>query len=639
MEIKTEDTLNDINLSEGGQVSGQNPSDIKEVINIIDDEYERLFDFNTARLYLKDLIDQWGTERTQTSVRRKIRKIEVDIDEERRLGKIGQDETFIPVRVIDTNIKREQPPFVNYLKQSRRLAVFKDPLDPSFVTAKLEEAFTDGICYENWEKDFFKTLDGSQSHGWDSLEVVYDETKPFRLCYEHIGHERLIFPLDALNLQDCTRVMREYDVTLNKLKSFIKHHNFNPEQVNKILDARKNRKDSSTVKIYKEYFKYDEVVYVAWCSFEDGVDDWLRAPVKLFLGIRHQEPRTIMNTQMDPMTGMSVQVPVTTMEWANSDIKLYPIFLLPYSETEEDKIFDYKGRVFYDEYKQEAQTSVTTGYVNGVNRAANVYAAIDGDDPGGNMQVLQDLQGNQILSRPLNFFHTDYPDPSVISGLQYLEAQNAQETNQVAWAVNNRKDSRKTAREISAAQEQSAQLDSVQLTLFSTFVRQVVTFSWYVVQSLALQGQIIVVATLDPATGSIVNDPVFINRKYIVKAGGDVDVVERGEKLAQMLNMWPIIAGTPIAPVYLINILKIAFPDDAAMYEKMLQIDNVKGQLLNSLYQILTVVQDDIRNMVPPEMQKNFDTLMQQVGQVVSGDQGQETTNKPAETPQTEAVK
>ena len=155
---------------------------------------DKMLIWNEASIHLKRLVHDWTEEIEQTKVRRETRDVNVDIEDLRQRGDLDEDETLVPVRVIDTNIQREQPAYINYLKNSRRLCTFNCLSEPDMDTRKLENDFTRGMTYTGWEKDHYKCLDGAQTHGWDSVEVVLDETKPLNVAIEHIGHDNLFFP-------------------------------------------------------------------------------------------------------------------------------------------------------------------------------------------------------------------------------------------------------------------------------------------------------------------------------------------------------------------------------------------------------------------------------------------------------------
>jgi hypothetical protein len=608
-----------------GAPSSEGAVMVDEISQFLKDEAEKQLDFNQARQYLDIMLNDWKDEEDKTLERRKLRKVEINIEEERNEGNLGQDETIIPVRVIDTNIRREQPPFVSYLKQSRRLAVFKVDAEPGLDTQQVETAFTNGMTYENWETPLYKTLDGAQTHGWDSVEIVYDKDKPLAVGIEHIGHDRLIFPKDAISIQHANRLIRRYDITITQLIAFTESFGFNREQVILVLNKYKERNtgklNASTIKVYKVFFRINGVVHTAWfADRECGTNDWLKNPTKLELGISRLESYMEMGMQIDPMSGMPVPMPMQKQRWVPADVRLYPVFCLPYAETEEDPIFSYKGRVFLDQYMQEAQTYITSGYVNAIGRASNLYAAVEGDD-GSSAAIKQvaSLESGVILNKAIRFFQPEYPDASVVSALQYLSTSNANETGQVAWAVNNREDSRKTATEIGAAQQQQSLLNSVQLTLFSTFIRQIYSFAWQIVKSQALQNNIQFL--LDPQTG--MNRTELVDKNYSIRAAGDIDVVQRAEKLAEMKQFWPIVAGTPAALPFLTNMLKLAFPDDGEKYEMIMQQGDIQKAIIQQMYGILAALGDEVIKGLPPQQQQNFMMLMQQAQQVL-GQQGQQ---------------
>ena len=129
-----------------------------------------------------------------------------------------------------------------------------------------------------------------------------------------------------------------------------------------------------------------------------------------------------------------------------------------------------------------------TAMINGTVRASNVYASPAQDDGNGGKlaQAEVDLVHGVVFSKPLNFWSTPYPDPLIIKAAQALDTQTQQETGQVDFAVSNREDSRKTATEVQAANQQQSLLNSVQVSLFSAFLRDVHTAVWPIVQSQAL---------------------------------------------------------------------------------------------------------------------------------------------------------
>ena len=570
-------------------------------------EYE-LFDYQKAIIRIKKLIGSWSDETDRTKARRRERYVKLDVEDLRKQGKIEIDETFVPDRMIDTNIRREQPEYVAFLKQSRRLAIFRCVSNPSIdenVKEQLEKEFTDGLTYLNWINEFFKELDGAQTHGWASIEVVYDESKPFKIGFEYVAHENFLFDTESLDVQNDEFVLRRYSFTANKLEEFIQKFGFDEQQTGYILKAVENKRNEP-ITVYKKYCKYNGQVYVSWFCDKYGTNDWLKAPEPLLIGIADKDG------QPQP-------------------VDVYPIFLLPYVETEEEKIFEVKGRGFLDGPKQEASTSIITSFVNGMLRASDVYAAPSQESDSGTTDQIKPLIKGHIYPFPLTFFHQDYPDAGVLRALQYLDVANAQETGQTDFAVNNREDSRKTAREVTAAQQEAGLLKSVKLAIYSEHLRQIFSFCWRIVQSLALQNEITLLLTEiqvpvvlgSQQVGAIPrqqNDFQTINQVFDIRPAGDTDVIQRADMIQQYQADWPVIQQTPIAMQFLSDFLRLRYPGDIGRkYALALQQGDPKKMLIQQLAGLLqsVITPEDVKAL-PPEQQQQLVQLKQQTQQVLS---------------------
>lgn len=620
--------------------------------NPLDEDKSKLFDFNQAILPLRRIIQDWSAEIIKTTKNRQTRDVLINTEALRQNGRLDEDETIIPVRVIDTNIQREQPAYVNYLKNSRRLAIFNCLSEPELNTQKLEQEFTRGMTYQGWENTFFKVVDGAQTHGWDSVEVVFNPLFPLNTGVEHIGHDMLFFPISITDLQTSPEVIRAYDVTKLQLEAYVKDFGFDAEQVRLFFSTKKDtQKENETGRIYKRFCKHDGVVYVSWFSEKPETNNWLKKPEPAFIGIKEKQMVTVMKDQMvqQPvaagpngemvMQEVMTQVPVQEEQWVNKPLTQYPIFLLPYRESEKPTLFNRKGRVYLDEAKQECQTAILSGFVNGLTRAANLYGAIDKDDgTGSSLKELNNVKmlGGRVFNKKVQFFQPDYPDPMVLRALQYLDVANTQEAGQVNYAVMNRDDSRKTATELDQANEQQALLNSVALTLFSTFMRQVLSFAWLIVQSQALQGNValllieVPVPMVNPLNGQPVIDantgqPVIqemkkvnndqvISQIYDVRAAGDVDVIQRDMKIQQMMQDWPVISQTPLAGQFLQDLMLLKYPDKGENYARILgQMDQI--QMMQSMIARLRTVLEGSLQQNPESVagmnQQDKNALMQ----------------------------
>jgi hypothetical protein len=428
------------------------------------------------------------------------------------------------------------------------------------------------------------------------MEIVPDSTKPGGVAIEHIGHENLLFPMDARNIQQCEYIIRVYWCSILRLRSMATEFKFNSveiEQLIKRIDGSGNTSTTglilsgeSLLTVYKVMFKYDGRVYVGWYHVAAG--DWLKAPVPLDLGRKTvQQPtpdQLILNPAAQPVS-------ITQVETE------YPVELLYYQESEKPEILAHYGRGMLDEYKQEASSSILSAYVNGAIRASNVFGAPGGNTDTGGATPKQTnivLEGGKMYDAPMQFFTMPYPSPEMLRGVQFLDTQNASETNQVAWAVNNREDSRKTATEIQASQQQTSQISTVTVTLFASFVRRVYSRVWTVVQSLALQNVfpfLQLPGQVDPLTGQpgpAINDAATISKQYDVRAAGDVDVIERQEILQRRMQFWPVVQAIPgLSGEFLSDIIKTAFPDDSTRYIQAMQQGSMKNNVIQALSQML----------------------------------------------------
>lgn len=600
-----------------------------------DAEMSELFEFARAKIRIDQLISDWSSECADTERRRDERYIDLDIEALRQKGDIQKDETFVPNRVIDTNIMRELPEFMAFLKQSNRLAIFNCLSNPDISTEKLEIEFTKGLTYLGWYKQFKKLVDGAELHGWDSIEVVFDASKPLHVGFEHIGHDRLFYNRKCSDIQDSELLIRKYDITLLRLLKF-KEKGFNPDQIDLILQTNAaRRKKDETVNIYKVYFKFNNCVYVCWYSKEANTTGWLKDPDKLRLGIAEQveeSPGSADSMQIDIAIQGGAALP-NTLKWIDKDIDTYPIFQYLYKDDECETITEHVGRGFLDLPMQEAHTAIATGFVNGLTRASNVYASPSTDD-GESADIKQldvELVNGGVYNKPLNFFHTDYPDVSVLTGMQYLSTLNAQNTGKTSFAVSNRKDSRKTAKELALAEKEEEQVESVGLADFSEDLRAILSFTWLIVQSQALQGKIsfltkTVPVTVQTAQGpvqsgetEIVNDNEIINQRYDVRPAGDVDVIERQKKLQQMQTDWPVIQTTGAKNLFLEDFVRLRYPDKAEAYIKAIREGDQAKQLIMSLAALVKGFASpaDI-SALDPQQKQQLQQIEQQVTQYLA---------------------
>ena len=595
----------------------------------------QLLTYSTAKPLINSMVGDWRTELVKTEARRNIRMIEIDVDQMRESGELEDDETFIPMRVIDSNIRKEQPAYVNYLTQAQKLIEMEDKLNPMLPVERAEQEFSKGMRYPKWETEWFQEFDGCQLHGWDSIEVLLDDSRPLNVTLENIGHDRLFFGLDVLEIQNAPMVIRKYSMTRVELDRMVKNFGFDAEQVRLITEIQKTQTREVNYVVYKCFFKSDGKVFVSWISL-DHSSDWLRPAQPFYNGVREKRMVTQTITTQVQVAGPDGSVslmpqPQTQQveEWTDVQEELYPIFILKYDENENHRITDAKGRAFYDCHKQEAQTALISGMVNSSVRASNVYASPKNPQGTGIVKFQSDIKiaHGRVCTEPLDFFNMPFPDArTLMPVVQYLDNDSSKETGQFTDLLREKKE-RVPAYAYQTAQQDAALLTSIQITLLSSHIRDVYSYVWRIVQSQALQGAIPFLVQNILPDNTYVNDDAFIKRVYDIRAAGDTEVLQKQNEMQKMMQLWQIVAPTPIAMDYLADMLKLMLPNRADKYTaKLQQVQQQQQQgqqqmagLVQGLSAALQgVLRDNPQELqrLSPEDQANLQKMMKMAAQI-----------------------
>jgi hypothetical protein len=240
-----------------------------------------------------------------------------------------------------------------------------------------------------------------------------------------------------------------------------------------------------------------------------------------------------------------------------------------------------------------------------------VYASVEGnvaDSPSDVKQLDTQLEHGNIYSHKLNFFHTPMPEVTVLHALNYLDTKNATTTGKNSFAVMNRKDSRKTAKEMEVADESEQKITSASMATLSEFLREVFTFSWQIVQSQAAQDLIDFIQIPEPTLVGqevYVNDFDTINQTYDIRPAGDDDIIKAQEEIAKMQQDWPVVQMTPLKDLFYQDYMALRYPEKAEIYIPVLQAADPK-QLVQSL---LVLVENfasptDMASLNPQEQQQ-----------------------------------
>jgi 3D (Asp-Asp-Asp) domain-containing protein len=527
---------------------------------------------------VKSILDD-QTDKTVAS--RRLRYSEIDIEVEREAGRIQPDEMYIPVHTIDTNIRREQSSYIQFIAQSPRAVICHDLMDEKVDLASLDKDLTKKLRYPGWQKPLFATVDGFQADGFQVVEVVQDKTCPGHVAHEQVQSSDFAFVSDTRDLQSCEMLGRTYHYTKTKLLSLCgdpknpkPDSDWDEEQVEKVISKdspassaepleSSDEKDKSLYKIQKIMFRVNGVVQVGWACIGVG-DDWLRAPRPLYIGTRRPftPEELIQKTLVAQQTGQQLD-PTVLKSGAMVDETEYPYVLFQYLISENDTITHLKGRVYLDQDVQEGVSSLLSSTVTQARRAAGMYGSKDSDDPNDDILMQSNVyfKPNCLINKKVSFTHLDAPEAGIFSAIQMLQSSNQQETSQINFAENNnQRDSRKTATAIKESRSQRQELTSVQVVLFSLALTELYTKMVGVIKSRVLCGLIAVDPSILP----------LYSRTFSIKPSGDVDVVERQELIQTMVQAWPILQNTPAGPTFLCDLLEKLFPDTAVKYIQLI---------------------------------------------------------------------
>lgn len=591
-----------------------------------DTQYINTVDYKDMTGKLKDLDSVMGDLKSSLERERRLRYSDINIEAQKAAGKLAPDELYIPQHIIDSNIRREQSSYVQYVVQSPRAVILSSIDSPGMDVQLLEQDVTQRIRFDGWQLPMFANIDGMQQGGYGVMELRQDTTKAGELVYEYVQKGDFGFVSDTKDIQEAEVIGRNYYFTkttlINKCILPVEQggYGFAPEQVEKIVKSapRVNEtdtavNDSTDRSLYcltKNTFRIGGTVVVAWSCY-DVADDWVRSPQPLYLGTR-ELGTTQGQVAVDPMTG----VPVSK----ESPEKEYPYFIFPYLISENDMISQLKGRVYLDQDSQEAASSLLSSFVTGHRRASNLYFAKDTDDPNADVLMQKNvfLLPGVLINSKVKQFQLQAPGADTLSAINLIVTSNQAQTSQVNFAAMNRQDSRKTATEVNAAQQESQSLSTVQVVLFSNSLRNLYSKMFSIIQSRVLAGLI----------QTPQNVTALYNGRYLVKPSGDVDVIERANLLAAMEKAWPVMAQTPAASAFLSDMLVKSFPNEAPKYLQIFQQAQQQAaqqqasgqaQVMQGLVQLANSPQ-----MFSPEGQQKALPALQQLAKTISGGQQQQ---------------
>lgn len=562
-------------------------------------ETPELFNFDKESKAIKDLISQFDSEKSKVKMRREIRENRKNVLEEREKGTILEDETIIPDRTVNTNIKRSKTNYINFVTQSKRTLIITEMARPKISIDSLETWFTRGMRFPRWKAPWNRLIDSFHVHGGSGMEVMFDDSKPHHVTLEYIPRDSLIFPLKCCDLQACPRILRAYEITTLQLEEFAEKYAFNPDIVTKLQERFKEQHDK-TFKVYRVLMKKQGAVYNAWYTQDDNPTSWLREPQLHDLGLFNFDPEVITApvALIDPMglpvfdqMGAPVQVPLCfSPMWDQVKVEFsaplplnrYPIVWVEMEETENEELLASQGRVALDVHVQEAMTSLWTDTVNATHRASQFYPSAE-EEPGndGQLKELGKMRHGYIMNRKLSVFQPNWPNNIALSVLQGLKMGKTEEAGQQDFASMARKDANKTATEMKLALESSESLKISDLDIFSSAYLEIYSIAFQVACHQALFGLI-----------SAPQHPELLIGNYNIQSAGDVEVVKRAEDKENAKEFFNIVQGTPAAEKILIFLIERFFPDQADEWIQALSQPD-KDQVILMLVNILKTIPID----------------------------------------------
>ena len=472
-------------------------------------DYINSTDYQKLTAKVQELEEVLDDLRDKSFTSRKLRYADVDVEAERLAGRIAPDELYIPQHIIDTNIRREQSPYVQFITQSPRAVCCEDNMDASVDLSVLEKDLTSKIRYDGWQLPQFANIDSFQANGYGIMEIVYDSNTQGGVAHEMVQFGDFGFISDTRDIQAVEMTSRSYYFTKTRMLELCgdgtkPDSDWNKDEVQRVIDQEPSatnqpwdNEDSigkrSLYRIQKLMFRVSGIVHVAWYC-KTFCNDWLRKPRPLYIGRRKINPafqqwqqqqqqqqqmqqmamlqqrmapqganaiNTNPSTQPQPQPQSQPPPPQSTEAYETN----FPYILFPYLISENDTIAHLKGRVFLDQDLQEAVCSLVSSACTQTRRAAGMYFSKDVDDPNDDILMQKNIffKPGALINSKVKAFNLSPPDPSTFSAINQLISGNQNETSQVNFAVQNRKDSRKTAKEVEVATDQAAILSTVQV--------------------------------------------------------------------------------------------------------------------------------------------------------------------------------
>lgn len=571
---------------------------------------------------LKQLESDWRPLFDRAKDVRRIRQQDYDLENLRRSGDLKNGDTILPRRTIEMNLRRIHSPYMNFVVSPRRAIVLDCVSDRKVKPEIIEKDYTDLARYKDYENSWFRLLDGGQLHGWASMLTMFDPSMPGHFRHKYLAFDRLIFPTKATDIQKCEYIVIFVDVTLSQLKGFIDSNDFSEEQVRKVAHAMSKSFDDEevddVVAIRLCMYKHEGVVYTVW--YHPDCEDWLRKAKPLYMGKKTLES-DMVETSFGPIHRPFQQYETSLPEnWTMVRETEYPVDIYISYDNEEEQITLHQGRGFYDKQMQQAQTSIWSSFVNHLRKSSDVYSSPKNSKDSGEPEMLKRVQliPGAYYNKAMEFWNLQPPSNIAIMASQALESESANDTNQTAFTVINRQDARKTKKELDLAERTQQSVNSVPMALWAAVYRSIHIRSFDIVMSRARQGELddyfLPISAEQPEARAEQeqNKAYLLEQTYLLKSGGEVEILERQEKTERLQAFFPVIAQTPLRNVILKRIVELEFPEDAEEMKKVIDTALPEQALTNAAVTALAGLLQQFGQQLKPEQLQQITQIIEQ---------------------------
>ncbi len=582
----------------------------QELARIQDVEKPKTVQYDEWQKIFQSLCSEFeAQEKTKCEKRREFRRHHVNVAEERRAGTLLADETKIPDRTIETNIRRDKSPLVQLLTRPTTVLSFVDANQSSVDFAPLANYYTQLNRQTGWQIEWLYLIDALQLHGAAYMEVFFDPEHPLASRVEYVRRDHLIYPLTSRSLDSNTCILRRYEITKEQFEVFASSKRFDPAQAEKIRKHYETR--SEQIILHRVLMKLGGIVNIAWIANNDGViDNWLLAPEPYDIGLRKAKPNPIL----PDLPPIFEAVTLTS----------YPIFVFPLDLEEDEKILSTQGRVSLDLHTQEALTALLTAICNGAVRASGLYPTRKKDPTGDTPKNAEgfSLRHGHFSEGDITFGRLEWPSAVAVSIAQFLRTHNASQAGGIDWASMNRADTAKTATELTMAREESDSLKSMSTLLFAICTLRVELLRWQIWLSQVAAG-------LKPAPALPVPVELF-SPTLIPTLSAEQQVIKRAEQQTKYIQYFPMVAGTPYQLPMLETMLMSAFPQEFPAWQQQAGMMNQMQQQVQMITGLLKNAFDVLRSMrleaVPEQDRPAFVDFLNNLGAFFQQNEQQSAT-------------